>query len=185
MHKRSKCAVLILAGLCFLAGWRLLPITHAKKEITPAPLRNTAPAVVEAPTRRPVHVARTSTATRDILPIFASRCYACHGPASESGTEGTSLRLDDRAEVVHSVIVPGNAGKSRLLRRLAHTNPARRMPPPGGNRAAASQQSKSSGFAAGSTKELSTNRTGLSRRLGGHRFPPRIPSGDAIRLMPS
>jgi Protein of unknown function (DUF1553)/Protein of unknown function (DUF1549)/Planctomycete cytochrome C len=131
MQKRSHVAALIM-GLCFLACW--LPIAaeragrQARTEQAPAERRPHE----SNPHERQAHVERVHF-QRDVQPILAAHCYACHGPASE-GEGANRLRLDQRAHVVRSVIVPGNAAKSVLLARLTHSNPRRRMPPPGANR---------------------------------------------------
>jgi hypothetical protein len=132
MHRRSLAAVVVLMGVCFLISWRLLPVQPAKS-LPPLPPRSDAvPAVTKQPIRT-IHLPRVNY-QRDIQPLFASRCYACHGPAAESDMAATSWRLDNRAEVIRTVIVPGNSGKSRLLARLNDADPEQRMPPPGGNR---------------------------------------------------
>ena len=52
-----------------------------------------------------VTMAITATAeqqyARDIQPIFAASCYACHGPKAQLG----GLRLDDRAAEVAKLAV--------------------------------------------------------------------------------
>src|SRR5207245_9407064 len=53
---------------------------------------------------------------RDIKPIFATRCVACHGPAKQKA----GLRLDNSAAALKGrnsgpVIKPGDAVHSRLL----------------------------------------------------------------------
>jgi cytochrome c553 len=65
---------------------------------------------------------------RDIRPILAANCFACHGPdASERQAE---LRLDDRDVAIASgAIVPGDADASELWRRITSTDPDLVMPP--------------------------------------------------------
>jgi mono/diheme cytochrome c family protein len=66
---------------------------------------------------------------RDIRPIFEAACYKCHGPKSARG----QLRLDDgksalKGGVSGAAIVPGDAGKSLLLRRILGEGSEARMP---------------------------------------------------------
>ena len=44
--------------------------------------------------------------SRDIKPIFAAKCYACHGP--DEGQRKAKLRLDVRESAVKKVIKPGD-----------------------------------------------------------------------------
>jgi hypothetical protein len=64
---------------------------------------------------------------RDIRPILADKCYACHGP--DSGTRKADLRLDTEAGSHESVIVAGDADSSELIRRISSEDPEERMPP--------------------------------------------------------
>jgi mono/diheme cytochrome c family protein len=66
---------------------------------------------------------------RDIQPIFEAACYKCHGPKSARG----QLRLDDRKSAIKggisgATIIPGDAGKSLLLRRILGEGGEARMP---------------------------------------------------------
>ncbi|MEY2713322.1 MAG: hypothetical protein RL005_1544 [Planctomycetota bacterium] len=72
--------------------------------------------------------------TRDIRPILADRCFACHGPDSAARKAG--LRLDTRDGALaalgggRAAIVPGDRARSALLARLREHDPDRIMPPP-------------------------------------------------------
>lgn len=66
---------------------------------------------------------------RDIRPLLSDRCFHCHGP--DATTREADLRLDvPPAKDGPQVVVPMNAAKSELLRRVASNDPDERMPPP-------------------------------------------------------
>ncbi len=67
--------------------------------------------------------------SRDIRPILAKKCFACHGP-DESNREA-DLRLDLREVAVKaSAIVPGKPDASELVHRIDSDDEDERMPPP-------------------------------------------------------
>jgi mono/diheme cytochrome c family protein len=69
------------------------------------------------------------TYNRDIRPILAENCFACHGP--DAGARKAGLRLDQRdAAVKKGAIVPGDTEKSELVHRIFWDEPAKVMPPP-------------------------------------------------------
>ncbi len=72
---------------------------------------------------------------RQVRPVFANNCYACHGP--DSGKRMADLRLDVREVAVRSAIVPGKASASPLVRRVTSTDADEQMPPPMSETAAA------------------------------------------------
>src|SRR5689334_23861032 len=66
---------------------------------------------------------------RDIRPILAANCFACHGP--DSASRKADLRLDQREVAVKmSAINPGEPEQSELVRRIHSTDADERMPPP-------------------------------------------------------
>ena len=66
---------------------------------------------------------------RDIRPILAENCFACHGP--DSAARKGDLRIDRRQDAVDSgVIVPGNLKESRLIDRICSQDADEVMPPP-------------------------------------------------------
>lgn len=71
---------------------------------------------------------KTVDYTRDIKPLFADRCYACHGP--DAAQRKAKLRLDVRDEAVREAIRPGNADESALVRRITSPHDDEVMPPP-------------------------------------------------------
>ena len=65
----------------------------------------------------------------DIQPVFAARCYSCHGPAKQMAR----LRLDSRQSVFEGAksgpaVVPGRAEESLLYQRVAGLNDLEQMP---------------------------------------------------------
>ena len=64
---------------------------------------------------------------RDVRPILAQNCFACHGP--DAAARRAELRLDVESGV-RSVVTPGAPDESELLRRIRHPDPGKRMPPP-------------------------------------------------------
>ena len=80
---------------------------------------------------------------RDILPILADTCFACHGP--DAKTRAADLRLDTREGATAPrdgtpAIVPGNPQASVILARLASTDPDVVMPPPSTNKTVTEEQ---------------------------------------------
>lgn len=75
--------------------------------------------------------------SRQVLPLFADRCFACHGP--DENTREADFRLDLRASVFDRdsespLIVPGNSRKSPLFERISSHDPDLKMPPPSATR---------------------------------------------------
>ena len=74
---------------------------------------------------------------RDVAPLLARHCHACHTEKSKGG-----LRLDRRADALRGgdsgkVIVPGKARESRLIRLDRGEDPEQVMPPKGSRLSAA------------------------------------------------
>ncbi|MDC0936807.1 PSD1 and planctomycete cytochrome C domain-containing protein [Pirellulales bacterium] len=65
---------------------------------------------------------------RDVRPILASHCLACHGP--DAAAREADLRLDVRELAVPNAITPGKADESELIARITSEDPDVRMPPP-------------------------------------------------------
>src|SRR5271170_1658684 len=68
---------------------------------------------------------------RDIRPIFSDKCYACHGP--DAANRKTKLRFDVESGAKIELsgarisIVPGDAAKSEVFRRISSDNKGVRM----------------------------------------------------------
>lgn len=71
---------------------------------------------------------------RDVRPVLAQHCFACHG-MDEQGRKG-KLRLDLRESALgkgksgETAIVPGKAEESELIRRIFSSDEDELMPPP-------------------------------------------------------
>ncbi len=70
---------------------------------------------------------------RDIRPILADNCYACHGPDAQQRKR--KLRFDQRDSAVAELgdglhaVVPGKSADSALIDRVTEEDPDRHMPP--------------------------------------------------------
>lgn len=70
---------------------------------------------------------------RDIRPILADNCFACHGPDKHS--RKADLRLDQREAALEAgAIVPGDSQSSPLWQRLIAESADELMPPPRTNK---------------------------------------------------
>src|SRR5262245_16969725 len=71
---------------------------------------------------------------RDIRPILAKNCFACHG--QDEAHRARKLRLDRRAEAIRTLddgaspIVPGKPDDCELIVRVTEEDESLRMPPP-------------------------------------------------------
>ena len=72
--------------------------------------------------------------SRDIQPLLAEHCYACHGP--DAKTRKSGLRLDLREGAMSELksgsraIVPGDLEESEIIHRIFSKDPDEMMPPP-------------------------------------------------------
>ncbi len=92
-----------------------------------------APAPVAAP--RPVaapHAAGSLSYNRDVRPILAGNCFACHGPDRNNRQMGLRLDREDVAKAPlpsgATAIVAGQPEKSAVIQRLTHPDEQKRMP---------------------------------------------------------
>ncbi len=84
-----------------------------------------APAATAAD--KPVPTVRFS---RDIRPLLATKCFACHGPADQEGGLALHQRgqATARTDSKHRAIVPGRPDQSHLLARVRSSDSKLRMP---------------------------------------------------------
>lgn len=85
-----------------------------------------APAASHAADPKPVDF------DRDVKPILAKHCAACHGPDKQK----SGLRLDRRTDALAGgdsgkVIVPGKSAESHLIKLVLSADASERMPPKG------------------------------------------------------
>jgi len=72
--------------------------------------------------------------SRDVRPIFAENCFACHGP--DNNARKANLRLDTKEGLFEQTpkrgpaVVAGQPEKSELWKRIITTDPDDVMPPP-------------------------------------------------------
>ena len=65
---------------------------------------------------------------REVKPIFAAKCYACHGP--DGNKRRGDLRLDIKTDALKKIVKPGDAAGSDLVKRINGDVPDHLMPPP-------------------------------------------------------
>jgi hypothetical protein len=107
-----------------------------------APIKFCAIAIAFATVNGYVHAAGTARESvkfdRDIRPILAENCFACHGP--DTGARKAGLRFDtkegffEKTKKHEPAVVPGNLEKSELWARINATDPDDVMPPPESNK---------------------------------------------------
>jgi len=67
---------------------------------------------------------------REILPILANNCFACHGPDEKKRETKFHFDTQEGMFLKKGVIEPGNADESLLVEKITEPNPKDRMPPP-------------------------------------------------------
>src|SRR5260221_10250191 len=76
---------------------------------------------------------------RDIRPILAENCFACHGP--DSAARKANLRLDQREVAFKKkAIVPGKPEESEMIARIESQDDSEFMPPPDSHKKLTQQQ---------------------------------------------
>jgi len=66
---------------------------------------------------------------REIRPILSNNCFACHGPDEKQRQTDFHFDTEQGAFVQGGIIVPGQAAKSELIRRITSPDLRERMPP--------------------------------------------------------
>src|SRR5271157_4043556 len=69
---------------------------------------------------------------RDIRPILADNCFACHGPDEKQRM--ANLRLDQKEELFadrggYRIVTPGKPAESKIYQKVSSSDPSVRMPP--------------------------------------------------------
>ncbi len=83
-----------------------------------------APPADQGPTTPPAKIEYN----RDVRPILADNCFACHGP--DEKTRKAKLRLDTKEGMFSAkTVVPGKAAESELMVRIMAHDGAELMPP--------------------------------------------------------
>src|SRR5262245_7702747 len=83
--------------------------------------------------------AEKPTYNRDIRPILAENCFACHGP--DKAARKADLRLDIREDALKAgAFVPGKPDQSPLVERISTTNARQVMPPAKSHKKLTAQQ---------------------------------------------
>jgi len=106
---RKAPAVAVLAAACALA------VSAGRGVVVRA---QTAPA------------ATTVSFNREVLPILANNCFACHGPDEKKRETKFHFDTQEGMFLKKGVIEPGNAEESLLVEKITEPNPKDRMPPP-------------------------------------------------------
>ncbi|MBM3844611.1 MAG: DUF1549 domain-containing protein, partial [Verrucomicrobia bacterium] len=99
------------------------------------PLPRIAAALLAALPLPPVRAATADAVefNRDIRPLLAEHCFACHGP--DAANRKGKLRLDVREDAIaRGALQPGRPETSELLLRLASPHADEVMPPPEANK---------------------------------------------------
>src|SRR5438067_757406 len=78
----------------------------------------------------PLMAAESVDYMRDVKPLLARHCYACHGAEKQR----SGLRLDTAKAAIQggnsgAVVVKGKSGDSRLIHAVLGTNDVTLMPP--------------------------------------------------------
>jgi Protein of unknown function (DUF1553)/Protein of unknown function (DUF1549)/Concanavalin A-like lectin/glucanases superfamily/Planctomycete cytochrome C len=77
---------------------------------------------------------------RDIRPILANNCFACHGPDEKKRETDFHFDTKEGMFLEDGIVVPGSAAKSVLVKKITEPNPEDRMPPPDSGHALTDKQ---------------------------------------------
>src|SRR5688572_25117994 len=123
--RHARAIVFGLIPLLFVMG--LVLSTTAQQSSRAGEEKSTKPHADLAPIAKP-EPAKLSY-NRDIRPILAENCFACHGP--DSASRQAELRIDQRdAAIKMKAILPNDPQNSEAIKRVLTTDKDELMPPP-------------------------------------------------------
>ena len=114
-----------------------------------------------------------------VRPILSDKCFECHGPDDRARKGGLSLHTREGAFATlatgHRAVVPGNTGKSELVRRVLSTDPAVMMPMPDSHLDADRRREGDAGplDRAGRDMDAALGLPAAEEGAGAHRLRPR------------
>ncbi len=83
---------------------------------------------------------------RDVRPVLADKCFACHGGDAKSLKGDLRLDLRDKATAPaksgKTAIIPGKAEQSELVQRVISQDPDDQMPPPDSHKSLTTEEKK-------------------------------------------
>jgi mono/diheme cytochrome c family protein len=109
------------------AACGLFLLTAASAALAARPMPSPAKPASASPAK-----ARPISYQRDVKPILVARCYACHGNGSRLG----GFQIDSRQGILqggqnHPAVVPGDSGRSLLIKLVSGAIHGKVMPPKG------------------------------------------------------
>lgn len=138
---RARRTALLVAAFCLVPLAALAVAPRGQSAVPARRARGASPSpAVRTRQPSPAPPARVSY-NRDIRPILAENCFACHGP--DSAARKANLRLDrpedaTAARPAGAAVVPGKPAVSGLIRRLTGHGPV--MPPAATKKSVTPQQ---------------------------------------------
>ncbi len=119
----------ILAAGGVLSAWcSITALAAAPTDPTARPSRPGTPAAAQ-PAEKPVPPEQAEFFEKEVRPVLAKQCFACHGPnAKQSGLRVDSLEALLKGGSRGAALVPGDPGRSLLVQSVRHQNKLE-MPP--------------------------------------------------------
>ena len=129
----AVCRCSVLEWEEFQAWFVFQPLSSGKRRFMRSTVANIALGVIVASGATHGGAEGRTRFNRDVLPILAEHCYACHGV--DEATRQADLRLDQRESAILDregtyAIVPGEPEQSELWKRVVSSDPLQVMPPP-------------------------------------------------------
>jgi mono/diheme cytochrome c family protein len=124
LHRSSAAAStqtffsIVLFFLIIITGHLGGSLTHGSDYLTQSAWNSPETVSIQ---RKPIPNVQEAVAYADIIqPLLQTKCYTCHGKNKQKG----KLRMDDTLRLMKGgkdgvVIVPGNAGKSEMAKRIS------------------------------------------------------------------